>query len=142
MIIGFVQFMSHTIDSLRYSRASQLLGMSVTSLDCESGILDAQFISKPEFTNRAGNIQGGIVAAMLDDLMGYALGITLPESHFAPTANMQVSFLRPVPVGILHGRGQLLKQEQGVYQLFSKLYDENDNLLASATAKATLTILD
>lgn len=134
--------MPHTIDSIRYSHASQLLGMSVTMLDCDKGILEADFVAKPEFTNRAGNVQGGIVSAMLDDLMGYALGITLPSSYFAPTANMQVSFLNPAPVGKLHGRGEILKEEHGIYQLFSKLYDENNKLLASATAKAKLTKLD
>lgn len=135
-------FMAHTVDSICYSRASQLLGMSVTSLDCDKGVLEAEFVANSEFTNRAGHIQGGILSAMLDDLMGYALGITLPSGYFAPTANMQVSFLNPAPVGRLHGRGEVLKEEHGIYQLFSKLYDENDLLLASATAKAKLAKLD
>ncbi len=110
--------------------------MEVLSADSDKGILEARFHAKDEFRNTAGNIQGGILTAMLDDLMGYALGITLPKTRFAPTANLNVSFLRPAQVGVLQGSGQILKQEGDVYHLAAKIYNKDKALLASATAKA------
>jgi len=121
-----------------YSNASQLLGMKVTSSDHEKGTIEASFIAKEAFLNFAGNIQGGILVAMLDDLMGYALGITFSPRQFAPTANLNVSFIRPAGLGVINGRGEILKQSGNVYHLSAKLYNSQQELLAAATAKAKL----
>jgi uncharacterized protein (TIGR00369 family) len=110
--------------------------MEITLANPETGELEANFNAQDIFNNTADSIQGGILTAMLDDLMGYALGITLPVTQFAPTANLNVSFLRPAKVGVLHGKGQVLKQEGDVFHLAGKLYNENNELVASATAKA------
>jgi len=120
----------------KYSNASKLFGMEITAANSEIGELEASFDAKAIFTNTAGNIQGGILTAMLDDLMGYALGITLPPTQFAPTANLNVSFLRPVTIGRLHGKGLILKKEEQVYHLAAKLYNTQGELLASATSKS------
>lgn len=128
-----------TITDIPYSHASTQLGMNVTSVDSEQGILVAEFIAKPDFENRVGNIQGGFLVAMLDDLMGYALGVTLPPEQFAPTANLNVSFLRPAKAGYLHGEGGILKREGDVFHLASKIYNSENQIIASATAKAKLT---
>ncbi len=119
-----------------YSNASQLFSMDITIADTEKGVIEARFEATSQFTNTVGNIQGGILTAMLDDLMGYALGITLPTTQFAPTANLNVSFLRSAQVGELHGKGEILKQEGDLYYLAGKLYNKSGDLLAAATAKA------
>ena len=119
-----------------YSNISKLLGMSITLADAEHGIIEASFAASADFGNSIGNIQGGILTAMLDDLMGYALGITLPVDRFAPTANLNVSFLRPAASGTLHGRGEILKKDGDIYHLAAKLYNERNELLAAATCKA------
>jgi uncharacterized protein (TIGR00369 family) len=134
--------MTISIPQLHYSNASSLLGMKVNSFDRELGVLEASFVAHSDFFNRAGNIQGGIVTAMLDDLMGYALGLSLPADKFAPTANLNVSFLRPAKTGALSGRGQILKREGAVYHLAGKLYNEAGELVAAATSKAKLGNLE
>ena len=122
----------------RYSNASQLLGMNITFADREAGVIEANFEAKKTFHNSVGNIQGGILVAMLDDLMGYALGITLPKTQFAPTANMNISFLRPVSTGLVRGKGMILKNDGDVFHLSSKLYNEAGDVIAAATARAKL----
>jgi len=122
----------------RYSNASQLLGMNITFADRKAGIIEATFNTKESFQNTVGNIQGGILVAMLDDLMGYALGITLPDTQFAPTANMNISFLRPVSSGNVSGKGLILKNIESVFHLSSKLYNADGEIVASATARAKL----
>lgn len=87
--------MSYTIDSIDYSNASQLLGMSITSLDIQARTLDAQFLAKPEFLNRAGNVQGGFISAMLDDLMGYALGGHIATRLFCANGKYECLFFAP-----------------------------------------------
>ena len=119
-----------------YSNISKLTGMQITERDADAGLIKASFLAKEDFTNSIENVQGGILTVMLDDLMGYALGITLPLDEFAPTANLNVSFLRPVAVGKLHGEGRVLKKEGDIYFLAAKLYNSQNEIVASATAKA------
>ena len=124
----------HFLD--KYSNTSKLLGMEITEANPEKGELTAWFSATDQFKNTADNIQGGILTAMLDDVMGYALGITMPRDEFAPTANLNVSFLRPALPGKLLGKGMVLKQEGDVFHLSGKLFNEQQELVASATAKA------
>lgn len=125
-----------------YSAASKSLGMQVSFFDAEKGIVEASFQATEEQWNFVNKIHGGFITAMLDDLMGYALGISLPKNEFAPTANMKVSFLRPADAGVLHGRGQILKRENNICTMAAKLYNESNELLASATATAKLGVSD
>lgn len=119
-----------------YSNISQWLGMNITLADADKGIVEASFNATSQFNNSIGNVQGGILTAMIDDLMGYALGICLSDGEFAPTANLNVSFIRPAAAGVLHGRGEILKNDDGLYFLSGKLYNSQNELLAAATCKA------
>jgi uncharacterized protein (TIGR00369 family) len=56
-------------------------------------------------------VQGGFLAAMLDDTMGPALVATLPAGHFAPTLELKVSYLRPARVGPLFGEGRIVEED-------------------------------
>ena len=128
--------MSEVTVKTHLSNVSMLMGMDITERDSAQGVVKASFVADDTFTNSIGNIQGGILTAMLDDLMGYALGITLPTTEFAPTANLNVSFIRPVAVGQLHGEGRVLKKDGDIYFLAAKLFNDNEAIVASATAKA------
>ena len=79
-----------------------------------------------------GNVQGGFLAAMLDDTMGPALAATLKEGEFAPTLNLNVSFERAAKVGPLSGKGRVVKKGRDVCFLAAELYQAGE-LVASAT---------
>jgi uncharacterized protein (TIGR00369 family) len=72
----------------------------------EEGTITVRFEGRRAFMNPQGNIQGGIVAAMLDDTRGPAMVATLPTGQFAPTLEMKGSDFAPAKVGPLweHGR--------------------------------------
>jgi acyl-coenzyme A thioesterase PaaI-like protein len=70
-------------------RAAATLGISIREVSPEAGTIEVEFEGKPEFTNPAGHIQGGFLAAMLDDTMGPALAATLGAGEFAPTLNLK-----------------------------------------------------
>lgn len=116
-------------------RAADTLGARFTQVDGEAGTAELTFDGKPEFTNPAGHIQGGFLAAMLDDTMGPALAATLKAGEFAPTLNLNLSFHRPALVGPLTGKGRVVKRGRDVCFLAGELY-QNGELVASATATA------
>jgi uncharacterized protein (TIGR00369 family) len=105
-------------------RAAATLGFSIKHLSPETGTIEVEFEGKPEFTNPAGHIQGGFLAAMLDDTMGPALAATLRAGEIAPTINLNVSFIKPGKVGTLQGQGRILKRGKEVCFLSSELYQE------------------
>ena len=61
---------------------AKTLGIEFVQIDGERGSVEVKFEAKPEFLNPAGNVQGGFLAAMLDDTMGPALTATLDAGEF------------------------------------------------------------
>ncbi|MHB8449133.1 MAG: PaaI family thioesterase [Mycobacteriales bacterium] len=86
-----------------------------------------------------GKVQGGILAAMLDDTMGPALIATLPPGHFNPTLEMKVSFFAPANVGPIWGRGRVVQSGRTNAFVEADLVDENERLIARGSA--TLRII-
>jgi uncharacterized protein (TIGR00369 family) len=82
-------------------------------------------------------VQGGFLAAMLDDTMGPALTATLDAGEFAPTVNLNVQFHRPAKVGALRGVGRVVLRGKEICQLSSELF-QNDKIVATATATAII----
>src|SRR5262249_35659694 len=68
----------------------------------EAGTIEVAFTASEQFLNPAGFIQGGFLAAMLDDTLGPALVATLGPGLFAPTTDLHVQFLRPARPGAAH----------------------------------------
>ena len=52
--------------------AASLLGFQLLEIDESKGTIRVRFTAKPEFTNPIGVVQGGFLAAMLDDTLGPA----------------------------------------------------------------------
>ena len=88
--------------------AAELLGWKLLEIDPEKGRIRVQYEAKREFLNPVGNIQGGILTAMLDDAMGPALVCTLPPGHFAPTIELKTNFMRPAKMGRLFATGRVV----------------------------------
>jgi uncharacterized protein (TIGR00369 family) len=88
--------------------------------------------------NPAGVIQGGLLAGMLDDTLGPALVATLSEGEWAPTTDLHVQVLSPAQPGRLIGRGRVVRRGGQVAFLAGELCDEHGNLLATATATASI----
>lgn len=117
--------------------AAMTLGIFIRAVSPEDGAIEVEFDGKPEFTNPVGHIQGGFLAAMLDDTMGPALAATLDAGEFVLTLNLNVSFARPAKVGKLQGKGRILKRGKEVCFLAAELFQEGE-LVAAATATAII----
>jgi uncharacterized protein (TIGR00369 family) len=113
------------------------LGIGFGQIDGERGTIEVTFEARAEFLNPAGNVQGGFLAAMLDDTMGPALTATLDAGEFAPTLNLNVQFHRPAKVGPLKGIGRVALRGREVCQLSGELF-QNDKIVATATATAII----
>jgi len=118
--------------------AAVTLGFKLLEIDPERGEIRVQFEAKPEFLNPMGVVQGGFVAAMLDDTLGPALVCTLPPGQFAPTIELKVNFIRPAPLGVLIGAGRIVSRGGTIAFLSGELRTEQGDLVATATATARI----
>jgi len=121
--------------------AAATLGFKLLDIDPDHGTIRVQFEGKPEFLNPMGNIQGGFLAAMLDDTLGPALVATLPKDHFAPTIELKVNFIRPATAGVLIGTARVVSRGGTIAFLSGELSTEDGELIATATATARIVQL-
>lgn len=122
--------------------AAELLGWKVLQVDPEKGTIRVEFEAKRAFLNPVGNVQGGILAAMLDDTMGPALVATLPPGHFTPTLELKTNFIRPAKLGKLIGVGKVVHQTKSVGFLEGALVNEDGDLVATATATVRIVRME
>jgi uncharacterized protein (TIGR00369 family) len=118
--------------------AAVLLGFELLSVDPDAGTIETSFTATEQFLNPAGVVQGGLLAAMLDDTLGPALAATLSRGEWAPTTDLHVQFLRPARPGRIIGRGRIVRRGGQVAFLAGELIDEQGVLLATATATANI----
>ena len=119
--------------------AAETLGWELISEDPAAGTIEIAFHPGRAFLNPHGTVQGGFVAAMLDDTMGPAL-VSMTDGACIPSSlDMNVSFLRPVKPGRVIGRGRVVKLGKSLAFLEAELFDEAGELLARATSTARVT---
>jgi len=118
--------------------AAVLLGWELVAVDPAAGTIEVAFTASDQFLNPAGVIQGGFLAAMLDDTLGPALVATLGPGQFAPTTDLHVQFLHPARPGRLTGRGRVVRRGQEVAFLAGELLDSSGQLVATAVATAAI----
>ncbi|MEV4171045.1 PaaI family thioesterase [Nonomuraea sp. NPDC049709] len=116
--------------------AATTLGWELLGIDPDRGTIEVAFEAGESFTNPVGAIQGGFLAAMLDDTLGPALVATLPPGQFAPTLDLHVQFLRPARPGRLVGRGRVVRRGRQVCFMSGELLGPDGEPVAVATATA------
>ncbi len=117
--------------------AAVLLGWELEAVDPDAGTIELSFTAKEEFLNPAGQVQGGFLAAMLDDTLGPALVATLSDGEWAPTISLNVQFVRAAKPGKLRSRGRVVRRGRDIAFLAGELLD-GDDVIATATASAVI----
>jgi uncharacterized protein (TIGR00369 family) len=118
--------------------AAVLLGWELVAVDPEAGTIEMAFHATEQFLNPFGMIQGGMLAAMLDDTLGPALVATLEPGTSAPTTDLHVQFLRPARPGRLVGRGRIVRKGRDVGFMSGELLGPDGEVVAVATATAQI----
>ena len=114
-----------------------LLGGVVRSVDLEAGTLESDYLATGEFLNPAGQVQGGMLGAMLDDVTAMLVTATLADGEFCSTLNLNLSFLRPAQAGPLQGRARLERRGRNVCNVAGELW-QGGQLVATTTATCML----
>lgn len=113
---------------------AQLLGWELIDVDVEQGTIRIAFHPDERMLNPHGTVQGGIVAAILDDTMVPALYALTGGQYLASTIDLNVSFIRPVQPGRVIAEGRVVNRGRSVVFMEAELLSEDGKLLARATS--------
>ena len=118
---------------------SRTLGFRGARIEADHVVLEYE--PGEHLLNPIGTVQGGFVAAILDDVFSVALLARLDDHHAAPTVEMKVSYIAPVKPGLVRGIGRVLKKGGSLAFAESELRDAEDRLLAKASATIVIRSL-
>ncbi len=131
---------SHLLKSVfpNPAESSKSLGFELVSLDMKAMETRVRFDGKPAFTNPAGYIQGGYLAAMLDDTIGMLATVRTGTRALPSTIDLHTQFLRPVRVGLIEVLAKLRNIGRQVIFAEAELYDSRGKEAARATASLAI----
>ena len=135
-----VQFLKNQIDKDKWQYDYPLMEwLQAKVMEVEEGNVKMKFSTEKYMLNPIGILHGGIMATMLDEVMG-AASFTLGRPTGYATINMNVDYLSPARVGdVIYGTGKVLRAGKTVLHIESKLYNADNKIIAKATSNMIAT---
>ncbi len=118
--------------------STKFLGMDLVEIDIKNGTATLSFDPKPELVNFNGVIQGGFLAAMMDDAMGFNAFVHLGMKTGMASVDLHTHFLRPVPLGRIIVEAHVTRAGKSICFMESKLFDHQGRLAARSTTSARI----
>ncbi len=120
-------------DTFEAPPSAKLLGWTLRTIDTDAGTIEIGFTADERFLNPAGTVQGGILAAMLDDTQGPTLFGGTHGEIYAPTIDFNISFVKPARPGAFVGKGRVVNIGKTIALTEAELFDADGDLVARGT---------
>lgn len=105
----------------------------------EYGSLTFKFEVKPEFTNPALILHGGVSAAMMDEVLG-ATVYSLDKGAFYATINLNVDYLRPAKQGeFVWVTSEIIKEGKTLIHAACTIKNEAGDIVAKSVSNLART---
>lgn len=114
--------------------ACELLSHELITFDHATQTSRSAFHSRPELLNPMGQVQGGVLAAMLDEAMIDVLIIATDYGFYIPTLELKVSYLRPARPGRFEAEGRIVRKGRTTAFLEGSLFDGGGTLVATSSS--------
>lgn len=136
MKTDFIAFLKENIGKHVEGKASPFsnwLNGKIVAVDDE-GHMQMAFEMRPEMLNPFGLAHGGVIAAILDELMGMQLFIKTSYEDKFLALNLTVDFIKAVKPGeILYGAPVIVKQGRRVATITCQLKNEAGLVIAQGS---------
>jgi uncharacterized protein (TIGR00369 family) len=130
------QLIGHTLDATASPLGNWLHGTLLT-VDADS--CTVTYVVRPEMTNPAGILHGGIMAAMLDELIGMTVHLEAGDTFFA-SVNLAVDYLAAARIGDeVIARTRIVRRGKRIVNVEGTLALADGTLLARATSNLAAT---
>jgi uncharacterized protein (TIGR00369 family) len=115
------------------------LWMKGTLLKVDEGSAAISYEIRKEMTNPLGTIQGGVMAALIDDTMGLAF-YTLFQQNMFTTTNLNVNFLFGAREGeTVTVKAKTVRIGKKIANIECKVYNEKGDIITTATSNLVVT---
>jgi uncharacterized protein (TIGR00369 family) len=115
-----------------------MLGGQLIDFDNAKTACTFEFNISKDFCHSIDIVQGGFVTAMLDAAMSHAIFICDHEIMNVSSLEIKTSYLAPTRAGKLRVEGWVIKQSYKTAFMESHLYNEDNELTATASSVAKL----
>ena len=115
---------------------SETLGMRLVEVEQDKMRVRMEFDVSPSFSNPTGAIQGGFIAAMMDEAMSSCVIIASNVTMTAPTLEMKTSYLSRLMPGKASVEARVQKLGRSAAFMEAECYDADGKLVAKASATA------
>ena len=105
------------------------------ALAAEYGSLTFEYKIREELTNPMGHLHGGVIAGMIDDIMG-ATVYSLDKSDYFVTVNLSVDYFAPAMLGdVVQAVTKVVKEGRNIINVECELWlPAKKRLLAKASS--------
>lgn len=118
------------------------LWMRGTLLEVDEGYAVISYQIRKEMTNPLGTIQGGVMAALIDDTMGLAF-YTLSQKNMFTSTNLNVNFLFGAREGeVVTVKASLVRIGKKIANIECKVYNEANDIITTATSNLVVTSIE
>jgi uncharacterized protein (TIGR00369 family) len=119
-----------------------LLAAQPIRCDPQHGRITVSFQARRDFCNLIGSVQGGMLTAMLDLAMSFAVLCSLEDGHVVPSLEIKTSFIAPARAGEIVGEGIMIRRGRSIVFMEGRLTDPDGNLLSIASATGQIRLHD
>jgi len=134
--ISDTEMLARFQNSKKRPPCSNTLGMRLAEVDQEAQRVRMDFDVPGMFANPTGAVQGGFIAAMMDEAMSTCCIIASNVTMTAPTLEMKTSYLSRLMPGNAAVEARILKWGRSAAFMEAECFDDQGKLVAKATATA------
>jgi acyl-coenzyme A thioesterase 13 len=137
-VLGYIkrEYEGKLVEQSR-SKAGNWLQFTLEKI--EKGGAEISLTVRPEMTNPYGNIHGGMMALVMDEVIGWAVVSLDTENHYT-SLNLNVDFLYAIHEGErLIARSQVIRAGKKIIHVDCTVLDSKGNLLGKASSNLIVT---
>jgi uncharacterized protein (TIGR00369 family) len=114
--------------------------VGIALLRVEEGLVIGEYAVQERHLNGLDSLHGGLLATLADTAGSCAVLSVIPAGTVAPTLEMKINFLRPVPMstGVVRLEGRLLSRGRTTALAEVRISDASERLLAFATVTCSI----
>ena len=124
---GQVERIQRALETVPFAK---LLGIELE--DVSPGTATLGFDIKDDLKQNNGVVHGGAIASLVDTATAFAIISQLPPDEHATTADLTVSYLRPLRHGRAHCTARVIRAGRRLIVVSAELVDDTGKLIATA----------
>lgn len=107
--------------------------------EAEEGSVTIDFTVREEMTNPMGIMHGGIIATIIDDVLGISV-FTLGREHFYTSVNLVIDFLESGKKGeTITAKSTIIRAGKTIINAECHVYNQQGKLMAKGTSNLLTT---